>query len=206
MALRHPSRSSPPIRLAGKRITMRPLAASDFRTWSEVRTRNADWLTVWEPLRQSAIPDPTTDRSAFTSRCVQRDRDRVNGVAYQFGLFIDQQVAGEVNLNNVVRGAMQSGTIGYWIDQRHAGQAYTAEGVGLLMQFAFEQLGLHRVEICIVPRNTNSRRVMEKLDIRNEGVALRYLEINGVWEDHIRYAMTVEEWTIRREEIAATWL
>jgi len=57
-----------------------------------------------------------------------------------------------------------------------------------------------------VPRNTNSRRVMEKLDIRNEGVALRYLEINGVWEDHIRYAMTVEEWTIRREEIAVTWL
>ena len=170
---------------------MRPLAASDFRAWSEVRTRNADWLTVWEPLRQlPALPDPTTDRSAFTSRCVQRDRDRVNGVAYQFGLFIDQQVAGEVNLNNVVRGAMQSGTIGYWIDRRHAGQAYTAEGVGLVMQFAFEQLGLHRVEICIVPRNTNSRRVMEKLDIRDEGIALRYLEINGVWEDHIRYAMT----------------
>ena len=206
MALRHPSRSNPPIRLAGKRITMRPLAASDFRAWSEVRARNADWLTVWEPRRQPTLPDPTTDRSAFTSRCVQRDRDRVNGVAYQFGLFIDQRVAGEVNLNNVVRGAMQSGTIGYWIDRHHAGQAYVAEGVGLLMQFAFEQLGLHRVEICIVPRNTNSRRVMEKLDIRDEGVALRYLEINGVWEDHIRYAMTIEEWTIRRQEITAAWL
>jgi ribosomal-protein-alanine N-acetyltransferase len=47
---------------------------------------------------------------------------------------------------------------------------------------------------------------MEKLDIRNEGVALRYLEINGVWEDHIRYAMTAEEWTVRREEIVVTWL
>lgn len=185
---------------------MRPLAASDFRTWSDVRARNADWLTVWEPLRQPTLPDPTTDRSAFTSRCVQRDRDRVNGVAYQFGLFIDQRVAGEINLNNVIRGAMQSGTIGYWVDQHHAGQAYVAEGVALLMQFAFDQLSLHRLEICIVPRNTNSRRVMEKLDVRDEGIALRYLEINGVWEDHIRYAMTIEEWTTRREEIAAAWL
>jgi ribosomal-protein-alanine N-acetyltransferase len=206
VALRHPSRSSVPIRLAGQRITMRPLAASDFRAWSEVRARNSAWLTVWEPLRQPTLPDPTTDRSAFTSRCVQRDRDRVNGVAYQFGLFIDQHVAGEVNLNNVIRGAMQSGTIGYWIDEHHAGQAYVAEGVALLMQFAFEQLSLHRVEICIVPRNTNSRRVMEKLDIRDEGIALRYLEINGLWEDHIRYAMTIEEWTMRRDEVAAAWL
>lgn len=201
VALRHPSRSSTPIQLAGKRITMRPLAASDFRAWSEVRHRNAEWLTVWEPQRQPSLPDPTTDRSAFTSRCLQRDRDRVNGVAYQFGLFIDQRVAGEVNLNNVIRGAMQSGTIGYWIDQHHAGHAYVAEGVALLMQFAFEQLSLHRVEICIVPRNDNSRRVMDKLGIRDEGIAQRYLEINGVWEDHIRYAITAEEWNLRRDEL-----
>ncbi len=185
---------------------MRPLAASDFRPWSEVRARNADWLTVWEPLRQPTLPDPTTDRSAFTTRCVQRDRDRANGVAYQFGLFVDQHIAGEVNLNNVIRGAMQSGTIGYWIDRRHAGHAYVSEGVAALVQFAFEHLGLHRVEICIVPRNTNSRRVVDKLGIRDEGVALRYLEINGVWEDHIRYAMTAEEWSTRRDELVTAWL
>ena len=185
---------------------MRPLAASDFRAWSEVRKYNADWLTVWEPMRQPALPDPTTDRSAFTARCVQRDRDRVNGVAYQFGLFIDQNIAGEVNLNNVIRGAMQSGTIGYWIDQRHAGHSYVSEGVAVLMQFAFEHLGLHRVEICIVPRNANSRRVMDKLAVREEGTALRYLEIDGLWEDHIRYGMTVEEWMTRRDELAAAWL
>ncbi len=100
---------------------------------------------------------------------MQRDRDRANGSAYQFGLFVDQHVAGEVNLNNVVRGAMQSGTIGYWIDQARAGHAYVAEAVVVVVQFAFEQLGLHRVEICIVPRNLRSRRVMEKLGIREEG-------------------------------------
>lgn len=206
MALRHPSRSSTPVRLYGRRLMMRPLAASDFRGWSEVRKRNGEWLTVWEPQRHPNLPDPSTDRSAFASRCVQRDRDRAQGTAYQFGLFLDHQIVGEVNLNNVIRGAMQSGTIGYWIDERHAGKGLVAEGVVLLMQYAFENLGLHRVEICIVPRNLNSRRVVEKLGIREEGLAQRYLEINGVWEDHVRYGMTREEWSTRREELVEAWL
>ena len=60
--------------------------------------------------------------------------------------------------------------------------------------------------ICIVPRNERSRRVMEKLEIRDEGIALRYLEINGVWEDHVRYGITAEEWDARRDDIVATWL
>ena len=206
MSLRHPSRPSTPLRLAGKRVMLRPLAANDFREWSEVRRRNHDWLTVWEPSRHAHQADPVSDRGAFTARCMQHDRDRANGSAYQFGLFVDQHVAGEVNLNNVVRGAMQSGTIGYWIDQARAGHAYVAEAVVVVVQFAFEQLGLHRVEICIVPRNLRSRRVMEKLGIRDEGLALRYLEINGVWEDHIRYGMTIEEWHDRRDELVAAWV
>ncbi|MFK7919929.1 MAG: GNAT family N-acetyltransferase [Ilumatobacter sp.] len=185
---------------------MRPLAVNDFRQWSEVRQRNGEWLTVWEPSRFPHQPDPTTDKSAFASRCLQRDRDRGTGVAFQFGLFVDGEVAGEVNLNNIIRGAMQSSTIGYWIDQAHAGHGYTVEGVALVMQFAFEQLGLHRVEVCIVPRNERSRRIMEKLEIREEGIAQRYLEINGVWEDHVRYGITSEEWQLRRSDIVRSWI
>ena len=206
MALRHPARTASPVRLYGRRVLLRPLAASDFRSWSEVRQRNAEWLTVWEPSRPIHQPDPVTDRAAFAARCQQRDRDRGAGTAFQFGLFIDQQVAGEVNLNNVIRGAMQSGTIGYWIDQRHAGRSYVAEAVVVLFQFAFEQLMLHRIEICIVPRNERSHRVMQKLGIREEGIAQRYLEINGTWEDHVRYGITVEEWQARRDELLAAWI
>ena len=67
----------------------------------------------------------------------------------------------------------------------------------ILTRFAFEELRLHRLQIAIIPRNASSRRVMEKLSYREEGVAERYLEINGVWEDHVRYAITVEEWAER---------
>ncbi len=202
----HPSMSAAAIRLYGRRVMLRPLQPNDWPQWAEVRQRNDQWLTPWEPLRPANLLDPTRDRDAFMSRCGARDRDRQMGIAYGFGVFIGNDFAGEINLNNVARGALQNGTVGYWIDKDKAGQRYTSEGVVVLAKFAFEQLRLHRLEICIVPRNSNSRRVMEVLAIREEGVALRFLEINGTWEDHVRYAITAEEWFERADELSTAWL
>jgi ribosomal-protein-alanine N-acetyltransferase len=185
---------------------LRPLVASDFAEFTEVRVRNEGWLTRWEPRRPSGLNDPTRHRNAFAARCSHRERERQSGLAYGFGLFVEQRFAGEINLNNVTRGALQGGTVGYWIDEARAGNRFVAEGVVVLLKFAFEELGLHRLEINIVPRNRNSRRVMETLRIRDEGIALRYLEINGVWEDHVRFAITSEEWWPRRDEFVAGWL
>jgi len=80
------------------------------------------------------------------------------------------------------------------------------ESVVVTLRFAFEAISLHRVEISIIPRNRASRRVVEKLGIRQEGVAERFLEIDGVWEDHARYAITSEEWSIRQAELTRDWL
>ena len=68
----------------------------------------------------------------------------------------------------------------------------------LLLRYAFETLRLHRLEAAIVPRNAPSRRVAEKLGLRDEGTAHRFLQIHGVYEDHVRYAITAEEWAERR--------
>jgi ribosomal-protein-alanine N-acetyltransferase len=157
-------------------------------------------------MRLPHHPDPETNRDVFAARCGARDRERHAGSLYAFGIFVDGSFAGEVNLTNVVRGAFQSATVGYWIDQARAGNSYMSEAVAVVAQYAFEELHLHRLEICIIPRNSNSRRVMEKLGIREEGTAQRYLEIDGVWEDHVRYGITTEEWSERREWFAATWL
>ena len=75
----------------------------------------------------------------------------------------------------------------------------------MALRFAFEELRLHRVQIAIIPRNIASRRVVEKLEIREEGTAVRYLEIDGNWEDHVRYAITSEEWETRRKELLRAW-
>jgi ribosomal-protein-alanine N-acetyltransferase len=80
------------------------------------------------------------------------------------------------------------------------------EAVVTMLQYAFESLRLHRIEINIIPRNAASRRVVEKLGLRFEGIAERYLEIDGAWEDHARYAITAEEWNDRAPELVTDWL
>lgn len=207
MTAMHPARpTNVGLRLYGRRIVLRPLVAQDFDGWSEVRRRNGNWLTKWEPSKLPHHPDPETNREVFAARCSARDRERHAGTFYAFGIFVDGMFAGEINVNNVVRGAFQSATIGYWIDKARAGNSYMSEAVVLVAQYAFEDLHLHRLEICIIPRNRNSRRVVEKLGIREEGLAERFLEINGVWEDHVRYGITLEEWLDRRDSLVADWL
>lgn len=202
----HPAGVSSASRLYGKRVMLRALTADDFEAFSEVRQRNGRWLTDWEPLRPSSSADPAINREAFERRCDVRDREREAGNAYTYGIFVDSIFIGEINLNGVSRGSMQSATIGYWIDRAKAGHGYVPEAVVVLVRHAFEQLRLHRLEICIIPRNSNSLRVVSKLGWRYEGCAERFLEINGVWEDHERFGFTSEEWDERAEELSRDWL
>jgi [ribosomal protein S5]-alanine N-acetyltransferase len=192
--------------LLGRRVLLRPLSVTDFPAWTEVRTRNADWLLRWEPRRLPGQPDVTTDRDAFSVRCSARERERQLGTGYGFGIFVEGRLAGEINLSAIQRGPFQSAYVGYWIDEAEAGRGYTPEALVVLIRFAFDDLRLHRVQIAIIPRNTASRRVVEKVKIREEGVAERYLEINGVWEDHVRYAITTEEWQQRRDDLLTEWI
>jgi ribosomal-protein-alanine N-acetyltransferase len=192
--------------LIGRRLLLRPLVLEDFPSWQEVRRRNADWLLKWEPIRNTAAPDPVESRDAFAARCGARQRERQLGTGYGYGAFVDGHFRGEINLNIVQRGPFQSAYVGYWIDEACAGKGYMPEAVVLLCQAAFEELRLHRIQISIIPRNLASRRVVEKLEIREEGVAQRYLEINGTWEDHIRYAITAEEWDQRRDQLMQEWI
>jgi len=193
------------VRLVGGRVLLRPLRAQDFPVWREARLASRDWLEPWEPRPEPGAADPVTDVDAFRARCAAWDRQRQFDSAYGFGLFLraDERFAGEVSLGTVHRGPFQSASVGYWVDRRQAGNGYAPEGVALILRYAFEELRLHRVEAAIVPRNMASRRVAAKLGLREEGTALRFLQINGVYEDHVRYGVTVEEWRSRREGFAA---
>lgn len=192
--------------LVGRRVVLRPLTANDFRSWQEVRRRNDGWLTPWEPERMPGMPDVVESLDAFVMRCRAREQERQVGTGFGFGIFVDGRLVGEINLSSVQRGPFQSAYVGYWVDEACAGQGLVPESLVVLLRYSFENLHLHRIQISIIPRNHRSRRVMEKLKLRDEGVALRYLEINGVWEDHVRYAITAEEWRERREELIRQWL
>lgn len=192
--------------LFGRRVVLRGLVPGDFPAWREVRRRNTEWLTKWEPSRPPGSPDVVEDPHAFAARCNARERERQMGAGYGFGVFVEGEFAGEMNLSSIQRGPFQNAYVGYWIDQAKAGKGYTPEALVVVCRFAFEDLALHRLQISIVPRNRPSHRVVEKLGIRSEGVAVRYLEINGRWEDHVRYAITAEEWQERRDELLAAWV
>ena len=195
-----------PVVLKGRRVTLRPLTVADFGQWHEVRTRCEDWLVKWEPSRPAGSPDVVESRAGFAARCRARDRERQLGAGYGFGIFVGHRFCGEINVNAVQRGPFQNAYVGYWVDEKFAGEGLIPEAVVVVCRHAFEELSLHRLQIAIIPRNRASRRVMEKLDFREEGIAVRYLEINGVWEDHVRYAITAEEWAERREELFTTWV
>jgi ribosomal-protein-alanine N-acetyltransferase len=193
--------------LTGPRIELRGLRADDWEGWRTVRIRSREWLEVWEPLAEPGSPDPVGDAEAFRARCGAWERQRHFDMAYGFGIFLRRgELIGEVSLGSVQRGPFQSAFVGYWVDQYHAGNGYVPEAVVLTLRYAFDELELHRVEAAIVPRNARSRRVAEKLGLRDEGISERFLQIRGVWEDHVRYAITAEEWTARREELERTFL
>jgi ribosomal-protein-alanine N-acetyltransferase len=192
--------------LFGRRVLLRPLSVADFSQWQEVRRRNVDWLTRWEPARVAGQPDVVEDRDAFAVRCSARQRERQLGTGYGFGIFVEGDFVGEINLPSVQRGPFQNSYVGYWIDEKYAGCGYVPEALVVVARYAFDELHLHRIQVAIIPRNGASRRVVEKLDLRNEGVASRYLEINGVWEDHVRYAITAEEWAARADEMLTAWI
>jgi len=192
--------------LVGRRVRLRPLVDSDFNEWREVRERCRDWLLPWEPGPPGVPPDLVGDWRSFATRCSSRAREAKAGNAYGFGIFVGDRFAGEMNLSSVQRGPFQNGYVGYWVDRALAGHGYVPEAAVVMMRFAFEDLSLHRLQVSVVPRNSASRRVAEKLGLRHEGVAVRYLQINGNWEDHIRYAVTSEEWDAGRHDWLATWL
>jgi ribosomal-protein-alanine N-acetyltransferase len=197
---------TPSTTLEGRRVRLRPITTSDYGQWRDVRRRCNDWLTPWEPAASPGAPDVVEDPKAFAARCGARERERQLGTGYGFGIFLDERLVGEINVSTIVRGALQGCAIGYWVDEKCAGQGLVPEALVLVLRFAFEELGLHRVEIGIIPRNRASRRVVEKLGIREEGLAERYLQINGVWEDHVRYGITSEEWAERGEALVKEWL
>lgn len=178
------------------------MEVQDFKAWHDSRARNEEWVGPWEPAMDSGAADTAIDKGAFRARCATWSRQWNLGIAYAFGIFLRSGgLVGEIHLSNVLRGPFQNAMLGYWIDREHVGKGLAPEAIVLLLQFAFEDLGLHRVEIAIVPRNTASLRVAEKLGLREEGLAVDYLQIQGAWEDHLRHSITAVEWSERGRKL-----
>lgn len=125
--------------------------------------------------------------------------DRKLDWSFGFGIWEREtdELVGRVTLSSVVRGAWQNANIGYFMDEARGGRGYATWAVREALAFAFSWANLHRVQAAVMPRNERSIRVVEKCGFRQEGVAKRYLRIDGAWEDHRIYAITADEWRPR---------
>ncbi|GIO06608.1 putative ribosomal-protein-alanine acetyltransferase [Brevibacillus reuszeri] len=173
-------------------IYLRPLREQDAAELLELRLRNQDFLAPFEPIR----PPSHLTLEGQQQQVTQAIQDFEIGNGYAFGVFLSEkeEMIGRVALSNVVHGAWQNATLGYFMDQSCNGRGYTTSAVGLALQFAFTIANLHRVQAAVMPRNLGSIRVLEKNGFRYEGLSLRYLQIYGKWEDHNMYAITAEDW------------
>ena len=178
------------LELLTDRLRLKVLGPDFARQSLDYYTHNQAFLSEWNPI-------PPAD---FYALAYHEQRLRVElglwqeGRLARFWLFKREDIAfataiGNLAFNNIVRGAFQSCHLGYQLDEREINQGFMTEALRRAIAFVFDELQLHRIEANVMPRNLRSSRVLAKLGFVEEGLARKYLKINGVWEDHIHYVL-----------------
>lgn len=179
-----------PVVLRERDVVLRPLRRSDARAWLALRARNEDWLRPWEATAPTPPPGRTPTFGTYVRVLGRQARA---GEALPFAVEHDGELVGQLTVASVTRGSLCSASIGYWVSEHVAGRGIIPTAVAMAVDHCLGPVGLHRVEIAIRPENAASLRVVEKLGLREEGVRVRYLHIQGAWRDHRTFAVTVEE-------------
>ena len=176
----------------GDGITLRMPVSSDYAQWARLRTASREFLTPWEP---SWTGDELT-RASFRRRVrfYQREYREDSGYAFFLTRQSDDAIVGGLTLSNIRRGVTQAGSVGYWIGAPYARRGYMSAGIGAALDFVFETLNLHRLEAACLLNNEASIKLLEKTGFQREGLARRYLKINGTWQDHLIYAQLDEDY------------
>ena len=188
MALLRPTLSTDmELVIQGAQVTLRAPQMADYMEWAELRGNSQAFLTPWEP---TWLPDELS-KNSYRRRVRYYHTEMRDDNGYALFIFRnnDQALLGGITLSNVRRGVMQSCTLGYWIGETHARQGYMAAALRTVLPYVFDTIALHRVEAACLPHNEASTRLLEKIGFIQEGLARRYLRINGVWQDHLLYAL-----------------
>jgi ribosomal-protein-alanine N-acetyltransferase len=175
------------LHLEGAEIYLRPPKLSDYGAWSSLRENSRAFLTPWEPV----WPADDLTRFAYRRRLARYRREIRHERAFPFFIFrkADHALLGGCTLSQLQRGVQQSALLGYWAGEAHAGKGYVTAGVKAVVSFAFDELGLHRVQAACVTDNERSKSVLRKCGFHEEGIARGFLKINGNWRDHQVFAI-----------------
>jgi [ribosomal protein S5]-alanine N-acetyltransferase len=179
-----------PVRLTDGVVTVRPLRVTDAGRWIRARRSSAQWLSPWEVTLPGQGLAPPAGWSTYTVTVRRLRADAAAGNSLPFAVTLDGRVVGQVTVGNLGREPREPAYVGYWIDRSEAGRGVIPRALALVLDHAFATLDLPRVEANIQPENTASRRVVDKLGFRLDGLRPGHLHVNGAWRDHLRYELT----------------
>lgn len=187
--LTFPGGQQPVIRGSG--LYLRYPRMADYLAWARLRAESREFLTPWEPI----WADDELTRGAFRRRIKRYQKETRLDSAYVFFVLreSDDALIGGCTLSNVRRGVTQCCTLGYWMGEKFARQGYMTSALRTLIPFVFRTLGLHRIEAACLTDNEASKSLLARVGFRQEGLARRYLLINGTWADHLLFALLKEE-------------
>lgn len=180
------------LRVPAGRVALRPVHLRDGAAWSAIRIRDHRYLEPWEPT----MPGAWAQRHAageWPGRWVQLRSAARKGTALPFAVTLDDRLVGHVMVGNIVREPLLSAYVGYWVDAQVSGGGVITAAVAQVVDHCFGPVGLHRLEATVRPENAPSLRVLSKLGFREEGLFVRYLDVDGGWRDHLCFALTAEE-------------
>ncbi|WP_130343882.1 GNAT family N-acetyltransferase [Herbihabitans rhizosphaerae] len=181
-----------PVCVSAGTIELRKAKLSDAKTWSRIRLRDRRYLEEWEPTVGGAWGDRNSTFAWPPQWSALRALAR-RGQSLPFVITLNGGLVGQVTVGNVVRGALCSAWIGYWVGRHVTSGGVATAAAALVVDHCFASAGLHRLEATVRPENSASIRVLDKLGFREEGKFLRYLDVAGDWRDHLCYALTVED-------------
>ena len=185
-------------RITLPRTFLRPPARGDWAAWTQLRAESRDFLQPWEPT----WPSDVLSKGSFRRRLTRYNEDWEQDRGYSFFIFRrdDDELLGGITLSNVRRGVSQSCSFGYWIGRPHIRQGYMSEAIYGATCFAFDKLAMHRIEAACLPNNAASPAVLRRAGFSHEGLARKYLRINGQWADHLVFALLREDFYPRGEQ------
>ena len=171
------------------RLSLRGIERRDKRQWDRVRKENREWVIPWEATFPSTDDAPKSKTVSFKEMVKQHRIEAREGRSFSFGIFLKNELIGQITIGGIIYGALRSGHIGYWIAEKYSNQGLITEAVLGVTNFGFEVLQLHRIEINIRPENSASIRVAEKAGYLFEGERKNYLHIDGAWRDHLCFVL-----------------
>ncbi|WP_300257409.1 GNAT family N-acetyltransferase [Clostridium sp.] len=163
-----------------ERLILRNLTPENTEEMLDYYIRNEEHLRQYEPTRDSGFYTYEGQKEILT----ESFRQFIDGTSIDLGIFKDEKLIGKIKLSNIVYGILRNAFVGYSIDKEYQGKGYMKEVLNTVCSYAFEEMGLHRLEASTLIENYRSQGVLKACGFNELGISEKYLYINGEWKDH----------------------